>query len=91
MVNVLLFMLYSKNVKKLITTFSVTVAVLSACGGSDSGVKDCVRAAMFKNVNDTSGLDFGDPRRASIEQMYVNELSACGVTEAEAREIMRGG
>lgn len=80
--------------KKLMIPLALTVALVSACGGGGAEKKDCVRAAMFSNVNSTSGLDFGDPRRDSLEVVYINALKKCGLTgsdteiEAEARKIM---
>ena len=85
--------------KKLMIPLALIVALASACGGGGTAKKDCVRTAMFNNVNSTSGLGFDDADRAKRDQyesVYLKALRNCGLTgsdieiEIEAREIMGG-
>ena len=81
------------------TPLVIIVALMSACGGGGTEKKDCVRAAMFNNVNSKSGLDlYDDVDRAQMKQydaVYLAALKKCGLTgsdteiEREAQEILK--
>ena len=80
------------------TPLVVIVALVSACGGGGTEKKDCVRAAMFNNIDSKSGLDlYDDADRAQMKQyddVYLAALKKCGLTgsdteiEREANKIM---
>jgi hypothetical protein len=87
--------MYSQIMKRLIAVFTLTVALISACGGvmNKQDVKECVTKASDKYSRNTNDLLINADNLDTIRfftDVLNKELSECGVTLDEVQKILNG-